>query len=97
MTLIRDAIPAGEAGRLGLANAVVPDHELFDTAINWARKLSEKAPIAIEQIKEQSAKGDLDEGLKAEAKGFGKVFASEDAKEGIGAFLGKRKPSFKGK
>jgi enoyl-CoA hydratase/3-hydroxyacyl-CoA dehydrogenase len=97
LNLVGDAISAAEAGRLGLANAVVPDHELFDTALNWARKLSEQAPIAIEQIKTQSAKGDLDEGLKAEAVGFGKAFASEDAREGIGAFLGKRKANFKGK
>ena len=97
LNLIGDAISAAEAGRLGLANAVVPDHELFDTALNWARKLAGQAPIAIEQIKTQSAKGDLDEGLKAEAVGFGKVFASEDAREGIGAFLGKRKANFKGK
>ena len=41
MNLIGDAISAEEADRLGLANAVVPDHELFDTALNWARKLAE--------------------------------------------------------
>ena len=44
-----------------------------------------------------SAKGDLDQGLKVEAVGFGKVFASEDAREGIRAFLQKRKAEFKGK
>jgi enoyl-CoA hydratase/3-hydroxyacyl-CoA dehydrogenase len=97
MNLIGDAISAAEAYRYGLANAVVPDHELLDTAINWARKLAQQAPIAVEQIKTASAQGDLDEGLKVEAKGFGKVFASEDAREGIGAFLQKRKAKFKGK
>jgi enoyl-CoA hydratase len=44
-----------------------------------------------------SAQPDLDEGLTAEAQGFATVFQSEDAKEGIGAFLGKRKPHFQGK
>ncbi|MEX0992447.1 MAG: enoyl-CoA hydratase-related protein [Solirubrobacterales bacterium] len=97
MNLVGDPISAAEAYRHGLANAVVSDHELFDTAINWAQKLAGQAPIAVEQIKTASAKGDLDEGLKAEAVGFGKVFASEDAREGIGAFLQKRKAKFQGK
>ncbi|MBV9212965.1 MAG: enoyl-CoA hydratase/isomerase family protein [Actinobacteria bacterium] len=96
MNLTGDAISAYEAERLGLANEVVPDHELFDTALAWARALAEKAPIAIEQIKSVSAMGELGEGLEAEAHGFAKAFVSEDAKEGISAFLGKRKPRFKG-
>jgi enoyl-CoA hydratase/3-hydroxyacyl-CoA dehydrogenase len=75
----------------------VPDHELFDTALAWARKLADQAPMAIEQIKTVSANGDLDKGLEAEAQGFAAAFQSEDAKEGIGAFLGKRKPKFQGK
>src|SRR5206468_8773307 len=48
MNLTGDAISADEAYRAGLANAVVPDHELFDTALNWAKKLAGQAPIAIE-------------------------------------------------
>jgi enoyl-CoA hydratase / 3-hydroxyacyl-CoA dehydrogenase len=97
MNLIGEPIDAFEALRLGLANAVVPDHELFDTALSWARKLADQAPLAIEQIKTVSAAGELDEGIKAEAQGFAKVFGSEDAKEGISAFLGKRQPKFEGK
>jgi enoyl-CoA hydratase/3-hydroxyacyl-CoA dehydrogenase len=97
MNLLGDAIGAYEALRYGLANQVVPDHELFDTALAWARKLSEKAPIAVEQIKSVSATGELGEGLEAEARGFAKAFGSEDAKEGISAFLGKRTPKFQGK
>jgi len=97
MNLTGDPISAYEAERLGLANEVVPDHELFDTALAWARAMAEKAPIAIEQIKSVSAMGELGEGLEAEAHGFGKAFGSEDAKEGISAFLGKRKPRFQGK
>ena len=77
-------------------NQVVPDHELFDTALSWARKLAGQAPLAIEQIKQVSHAPDLDEGLAAEAEGFAQAFGSEDAKEGIGAFLGKRTPKFQG-
>ena len=97
MNLTGDAISAAEAHRVGLANVVVPDHELFDTAQNWARKLAGQAPLAVEQIKTVSAKGDLDQGIEAEKQGFAKVFTSEDAREGITAFLQKRRPNFKGK
>jgi enoyl-CoA hydratase/3-hydroxyacyl-CoA dehydrogenase len=97
MNLVGEPISAAEAHRLGLANQVVADHELFDTAVSWARKLSDQPPIAVERIKKVSNAPDLDEGLRVEAEGFGAAFSSEDAKEGISAFLAKRKPSFKGK
>jgi enoyl-CoA hydratase/3-hydroxyacyl-CoA dehydrogenase len=97
MNLLGDPIDAYEAHRVGLANQVVPDHELFDTALAWARKLSGQAPIAIEEIKRRSHRPDLDEGLAVEAEGFARAFGSEDAREGISAFLGKRKPAFKGR
>ncbi|MGH2714709.1 MAG: enoyl-CoA hydratase-related protein [Thermoleophilaceae bacterium] len=97
LNLSGDPIDAYEAHRVGLANQVVPDHELFDAALAWARKLAGQAPIAIEEIKKRSHRPDLDDGLATEAEGFARAFGSEDAKEGIGAFLGKRKPSFKGR
>ncbi len=97
LNLLGEPIDAREAERLGLANRVVPDHELLDTALAWARKLAGQAPIAIEQIKQVSAAGDLDEGLAAEKRGFATAFGSEDAKEGIGAFLGKRQAKFQGR
>jgi enoyl-CoA hydratase/3-hydroxyacyl-CoA dehydrogenase len=97
MNLTGEPIDAYEAHRLGLANQVVPDHELFETAMAWAKKLAGQAPIAAEEIKRRSAHPDLDEGLAAEAEGFGRAFGSEDAREGIGAFLGKRKPRFQGR
>jgi enoyl-CoA hydratase/3-hydroxyacyl-CoA dehydrogenase len=92
-----DPIDAYEAHRVGLANQVVPDHELFDTALAWARKLSEKAPIAIEEIKTRSHAPELDAGLESEAEGFARAFDSEDAREGIAAFIGKRRAQFKGR
>jgi enoyl-CoA hydratase/3-hydroxyacyl-CoA dehydrogenase len=97
LNLVGDAILSGEALELGLVNRVVPDHELFETALMWGRKLAGQAPVAVEQIKAVSHKGDLDEGIEAEKQGFARAFASEDAKEGIGAFLGKRTPKWSGR
>jgi enoyl-CoA hydratase/3-hydroxyacyl-CoA dehydrogenase len=97
MNLIGDPISAEEAYEFGLAHRVVPDHELLDTALAWARKLAGQAPLAIEQIKRVSAAGDLDAGIEAEKQGFATVFGSEDAREGIAAFLEKRTARFSGK
>ena len=97
LNLTGEPISAEEAYELGLANRVVPDHELLDTALAWARKLAGQAPLAIEQIKRVSAAGDLDAGIEAEKEGFAAVFGSEDAREGIAAFLQKRTPRFQGK
>ncbi len=97
MNLIGDAISADDALEHGLVNRVVPDHELFDEALSFARRLAEQAPVAVGEIKKASNKGDLDEGITAEKEGFADAFASFDAKEGIGAFLEKRKPHWKGR
>lgn len=96
MNLTGESISAYAAYELGLAHRVVPDHELLDTAIRWARKLAGQAPLAIEQIKRVSAAGDLDVGIEAEKAAFERVFGSDDAREGIGAFLAKRTPRFRG-
>ena len=96
MNLVGEPIDAYEALRLGLATRVVPDHELFDTAMSWATKLAGQAPLAVREIKRVSGTADLDEGIDAEKVAFATVFGSEDAKEGIGAFLQKRQPTFKG-
>ena len=66
-------------------------------ALIWARKLAGQAPLAVEQIKQVSAAGDLDEGIEAEKQGFAAAFFTEDAKEGISAFLGKRTPKWSGR
>jgi enoyl-CoA hydratase / 3-hydroxyacyl-CoA dehydrogenase len=97
LNLVGDPISADEAYELGLANRVVPDQELFDAALAWARKLAGQAPVAIEQIKRVSGAGDLDAGIEAEKQGFEAVFGSDDAREGISAFLEKRTPRFRGK
>jgi enoyl-CoA hydratase / 3-hydroxyacyl-CoA dehydrogenase len=97
MNLVGDPMGAEEAFEFGLVNRVVEDHELLDTALSWARKLAQAAPLALEQIKRVSAAGELDKGIEDEKRAFAEVFASEDAKEGIAAFLGKRAPRFQGK
>ena len=96
MNLTGDSVSATEAFEFGLVNRVVVDHELLDTALAWARKLGEQAPLAVEQIKVVSGQGDLDDGIAAEKAGFAAVFSSADAKEGISAFLGKRKAEWQG-
>ncbi len=96
MNTVGDPISAEDAYEYGLVNRVVEDHELFDQALAWARKLAGQAPVAVEQIKRVSHAGDLDEGLAAERDAFMHAFASADAREGIAAFLAKRAPEFKG-
>ncbi|MGH2956489.1 MAG: 3-hydroxyacyl-CoA dehydrogenase/enoyl-CoA hydratase family protein [Solirubrobacterales bacterium] len=97
MNLTGDAVLAREAKEIGLADDLVPDEQLLDVAINWARKLAGQAPLAVEAVKEVSNRGDLDEGIEAEKQGFAKVFLSEDGREGISAFLQKRKANWRGK
>lgn len=97
MNLTGEPMSAEEAYEFGLVNRLVPDHELHDTALAWARKLAGQAPLAVEQIKRVSAVPDLDEGITEEKRGFAIVFGSQDAKEGIGAFLQKRTPRFEGR
>jgi enoyl-CoA hydratase/carnithine racemase len=97
MNTVGEPISAEEAYEFGLVNRLVADHELFEEALAWARKFAGQAPVALEQIKQVSHAGDLDEGIEAEKAAFGTAFRSEDAREGIGAFLQKRKPEFKGR
>src|SRR5205823_976935 len=97
MNLTGDSISAHAAYEFGLAHRVVPDHELLETALRWARKLASRAPLAAEEIKRVSGAGEPDEGIEAEKAAFARVFGSEDAREGIAAFLEKRTPHFRGK
>ncbi len=96
MNTIGEPISAGEAFEYGLVNSVLADHELFDAALGWARKLCRQAPLALERIKRVSGAGDLDAGIEAEKQAFIEAFTSDDAREGISAFLDKRTPDFKG-
>ena len=97
LNLTGEPISAAEAYEIGLVNRVVPDHELHDVAMAWARKLAGQAPLAVRAIKRTTAgDNDLDEGIEAEKRAFAEVFATADAHEGIGAFLAKRQAAWKG-
>jgi 3-hydroxypropionyl-coenzyme A dehydratase len=99
MMMTGDRIPAREAERLGLVNKVVPLTELEKETRSFAIKLAEKPPVALKLVKLLVNQG-LDipilAGLNMESLGWGVVFSTEDAKEGVNAFFEKRKPNFKG-
>ncbi|HEU4343450.1 MAG TPA: enoyl-CoA hydratase-related protein [Candidatus Binatia bacterium] len=100
MVLTGEFIDASEAERVGFVNRVVPVELLLDEAKAMANKIAAKPVIAIKAAKEailKSANMGLDDGLEFERKSFYMLFASEDRKEGMKAFLEKRKPVFKGK
>jgi enoyl-CoA hydratase len=94
-----DMIPASEAHRLGLVNAVVPASELQEKAIEMLKKIATKAPLAIAAVIRcvNSYFKDGEDGFETEIVEFGKCFATEDFKEGSQAFLEKRKAEFKRK
>lgn len=88
-----------EAFEMGLASKVVPDTEVLDTALALARSIAAMPPLAIQQIKEAVQAGEdapLETALMLERKAFQLLFASADQKEGMRAFLEKRKPSYRG-
>lgn len=89
-----DMIDAQEAYRIGLANKVVPQEELLDYCKKMAAKIISKGSFAVSLAKSAINTGldtDLSSGLKLEANLFGLSFATEDKKEGMTAFLEKRK------
>jgi enoyl-CoA hydratase len=90
---------AGEALRAGLINRVVPVEFFLREAVQWAKELAELSPLALKMAKEavlQSFNTTLDEGLLLERKNFYLLFSSHDQKEGMRAFVEKRKPEFTG-
>lgn len=85
---------------MGLVSEVVPDAEVQTRAIAMAQQIAELAPLAVEQIKECVLRGmdaSLDAGLALETKAIQVLFASHDQKEGMAAFIEKRKPKFTGR
>jgi enoyl-CoA hydratase len=90
-------VKADEALRIGLANHVYPVDQLMNEALNMARLIASKGPIAVRLCKEAIQRGqdmDLDNACQFEAQVFGLCFATEDRKEGMGAFVEKRPAQF---
>lgn len=95
-----EMISAQEAYRIGLVNKVTAPEELITTAETMAKSIMTKAEYAVKLCKAAVNEGldmDLDSGIAYEAEAFGLCFATADQKEGMAAFLEKRKPAFTGK
>src|SRR5881392_1860042 len=95
-----DRINAAEAERIGLVNRVVPADQLMPVAEELARKMASRGPVAVRCAIEAVMSGSempFEEGQFLEATLFGLLCATEDFKEGMAAFIEKRKADFKGK
>ena len=93
-------LSAEEAHLYGLVNKVVPKEMYMHEALQLAKEIAQLSPVAVQLAKEavnRSFETHLDEGLAFERKNFYLTFASEDQKEGMNAFVEKRKANFKGK
>ncbi|MBX5449791.1 enoyl-CoA hydratase-related protein [Thermogemmatispora sp.] len=100
MVLLGNQISARELADLGLVNRVVPQGEHLKEALKIAKELAERPPIAVRLAKEAvlaAFETPLAEGLEAERRNFFLLFASEDKREGMRAFLEKRRAQFQGR
>lgn len=92
-------IDSAEALRIGLVNKVVPHAELMPAAIKTAKRIMKQGPVAVQIAKKAINNGlqcDIITGIQFESNVFGLCFATEDQKEGMKAFMEKRKAAFKG-
>lgn len=100
LILTGDFIDAQEAYRIGLVNKVLPQEELMDKAMELAKKIASRPPLAVRFAKEavnRSQEGDAASGFALESYLHALSCTTEDKKEGVSAFLEKRKGKFKGK
>lgn len=99
MILTGEMISAQEAMNCGLINKVVPAADLMATVLKTAQTLASRGPIAVAKAKfsiEETFDLNIDQGLGLEAHTFAHLFEAQDTKEGMSAFIEKRKPAFKG-
>jgi enoyl-CoA hydratase len=99
MVLNNRTLTAQEAQQYGLVNRVVPVESFLDEAIRLAGEIATRAPVAVRVGKEavnQAFESTLAEGIKDERRLFYFLFSTEDQKEGMAAFVEKRKPEWKG-
>jgi len=95
-----DMIPASEALKIRLVDALVPPEKLEEPARRLALKIAEKPPLALMAAKYAvnfGLESNIWTGLAYESSLFGLLFSTDDVVEGVSAFLEKRKPKFKGK
>ncbi len=100
LCLTGDMIDAQEACRIGLVNHVYPAAELMAAAKVLAKRIVNNAPVAVKNVKVSINRGmqvDIDTAMTIEADLFGLCFSTADQKEGMDAFVNKRKASFQGK
>ena len=100
LLLTGNRFDAATALSFGLVSRVVPADQLMSTVEEVAAGILECGPLAVQAIKEAAVRGrelPLSEGLKIETEMIGRVFRSEDAREGPTAFTQKRKPEYKGR
>ncbi|MEW9675456.1 enoyl-CoA hydratase [Lentibacillus sp. L22] len=100
MILSSEPISGKEALSFGLVNRVVDENAVVTESIKLAEKIASKGKLTIDRIMKlipYSVTESFTDGMNAEAKAFSEVFDSEDAKEGVSAFLKKRKPNFQDK
>lgn len=100
MVINNRTLTAAEALQFGLANRVVPVEGYLDSAIAFAEEIASRAPMAVRMAKDAvnaAFETTLTEGLRAEKRNFYPLFSTEDQKEGMKAFIEKRKANWKGK
>jgi len=100
MILTGRRISAQEAQQFGLVSRVFPAASFLDDSLKLATEIADKAPVALRVAKEavnRAFESTLAEGVLFERRAFNLLFATEDQKEGMAAFVEKRKPAWQGR
>lgn len=96
-----DAVSAERAYAMGLVNQVVEEGQALEAAMKMAGRIAKRGPVAIRMVKDVITRGvqepDMEKAIEIETKAWPKLFNTEDQKEGMRAFIEKRKPVYKNK